>query len=332
MIVRRARALLPAAAAGAVAGCAGIQSALEPAGPAAARIATLWWLMLAATLIPAIGVIALALYAVRRARSGRGAGLGVRDDVFVLTGGAAIPLVILVALLLANVRTGARVARPPGPPELTIDVTGHQYWWEVRYPEHDVVTANEIRLPVGVPVRVRVGASDVIHSFWVPRLHGKLDMIPGRTNVTWLQASEPGVFRGQCAEFCGLQHALMAFLVVAEPPERFAAWLAARRRGPAPVEEPAAVRGREVFVEAACAHCHAVRGMPTPARTGSPGPDLTDLAARRTLAAATVPNDPGTLAAWILDPHRIKPGARMPPTPLSAADLDALLAYLGTLR
>lgn len=326
-----ARAALLAVAVG-VAGCAGVQSALEPSGPAAARIAHLWWVMLAATLVPAVLVIGMALYAVRRAQTGRGAGLGLGDTTFILVGGAAIPLAILVYLLASNVRTGAAVVQPPPEAALTVEVVGHQYWWEVRYPAHGIVTANEVHIPVDAPVHVRVTASDVIHSFWVPRLHGKIDMLPGRTNTTWLRASEPGVFRGQCAEFCGVQHALMALVIVAEPPDRFQAWLAARRAGPQPATDPAAVRGREVFVEAACAHCHAVRGLRATTATGSPGPELTDLATRRTLAAATIPNNPATLAAWILDPHGIKPGARMPPTPLSPEDLDALLAYLGTLR
>lgn len=331
MVTLAARALLLAVVA-AAAGCAGVQSALEPSGPAASRIAQLWWIMLAVTLSPAIVVIGLALYAVRRAWTGRGAGLGLSDNLFVLVGGAAIPLVILVYLLVTNVRIGAEVTRPPEEPALTVEVVGHQYWWEVRYPEHDIVTANEIHIPVGVPVRMRLTSSDVIHSFWVPRLHGKIDMNPGRTNTTWLKATEPGVFRGQCAEFCGLQHALMALLVIAQPPDRFEAWRQARRAGPAPVTDPRAARGRQVFVEAACAHCHAIRGLDTPTHTGAPGPDLTDVAARRSLAAATIPNNPGTLAAWILDPHGIKPGARMPPTALASEDLDALLVYLGTLR
>jgi cytochrome c oxidase subunit 2 len=310
-----------------------VQSALDPAGPAAASIARLWWIMLGLTGGAAVAVIALALRAVRDASRGRGT-LPPGEPAFLVVGGVLLPAAILAYLLVDTVRRGAAVSRPPGPPAFTVDVVGHQYWWEIRYADGPgpIVTANELHVPVGRTVRVRLTSADVIHSFWVPRLQGKLDMIPGQTNVTWLHAEEAGVHRGQCAEFCGTQHALMALLVIAEPPDAFAAWAAARRRPPR--EPPGALerRGREVFREARCDGCHAIADVSAPAYVGTVGPDLTHLASRRTLAAATVENTRATLAAFVAAPDRIKPGSRMPATALDPARLEALVAYLETLE
>jgi cytochrome c oxidase subunit 2 len=212
-------------------------------------------------------------------------------------------------------------------------VTGHQWWWDVRYdahvPAHRVRTANEIHIPVGQPILLKLRTSDVIHSFWVPSLHGKRDLIPGQTNTLWLQADRPGTYRGQCAEFCGHQHAHMGLLVVAEPPERFAGWQERQRQPAAEPADALARRGREVFVAGPCALCHAVRGTEAAAEVA---PDLTHLGSRLTIAAATLANTPGHLAGWIVDPQRLKPGSHMPPMSLAADDLQALLAYLGSLR
>jgi cytochrome c oxidase subunit II len=314
-------------------GCAGVQSALDPAGPGAARIGELAAFFTVVTLAASAVVIALVLYAVARARRRAHPGtLPLRDDAFILLGGFAGPAVILISFQVLSALTSAEVSRPPAEPALTVEVTGHQFWWEVRYPAFGITTANEIHIPAGVPVEVRVTASDVIHSFWVPRLHGKIDMTPGKTAVWWVQADAPGRFRGQCAEFCGLQHSLMAFWVFAEPPDAFEAWVAARRRGRPAGDDPRVERGRTVFFEAGCAHCHAVRGVNEPRFTGAVGPDLTHLASRRTLAAATVDNNRATLTAFILEPHAVKPGVRMPPTRLDSARLDALVAFLESLR
>jgi cytochrome c oxidase subunit 2 len=331
--VSRGRRLLPGSLA-ALAGCAGPQSTLDPAGPAAAHLRDLMTLFGVITVAAAALVIALLLWVVARAvrvppeRRWQPAS----ETAVIVGGGVVFPVIVLVALAVINVRAGAAVSRPPTEPRVTIEVVAHQYWWEVRYPDLGIVTANELIVPVGEPVRLVLRSADVIHSFWVPRLHGKLDHTPGHTVHWWLQADEPGVSRGQCAEYCGLQHALMGFLVVAEPPDRFEAWAAQMRALPAPPTEPLARRGREVFFEAACQHCHAIRGTVQTQHTGHPGPDLTHLATRRTLAAATVDNTPGALAAFILDPHGIKPGNRMPATPLDSERLQALVAYLGTLR
>jgi cytochrome c oxidase subunit 2 len=229
--------------------------------------------------------------------------------------------------------TDRALAHLPLQDALPIRVTAHQWWWEVLYddpqPGRIFSTANEIHVPVGRPVVVTLLADDVIHSFWVPSLHGKKDLIPGRTNVIEFRADQPGTYRGFCAEFCGLQHAFMSFDVVAMPPQEFDAW-AQHQREPAP--EPAdasARRGRELFLSGSCMLCHAVHGTPANARKA---PDLTHVATRERLAAGRIPNTPQDLAAWIADPQKIKPGVNMPAHPLPPDDLQALVAYLGTLK
>jgi cytochrome c oxidase subunit 2 len=196
-------------------------------------------------------------------------------------------------------------------------------------PPRAPTTANEIHVPVGRPVVLELRSTDVIHSFWPPNLSAKRDLIPGHENSLWLQADAPGEYRGQCAEFCGHQHAKMAFLVVAEPPDSFAGWLARQRDTAATPADSLTRRGQEVFLGSACPMCHAIGGTPAGSRVG---PDLTHLGSRRTLAAGTLPNTRGNLAGWIVNPQAIKPGAKMPPNALSPDDLQALLAYLETLR
>jgi cytochrome c oxidase subunit 2 len=233
----------------------------------------------------------------------------------------------VAALAGTMVWTMAQLAAP-GPPGLTIEVVGRRWWWEVRYPAHGVVTANEIHVPSGVDVELRLTAEDVIHSFWVPALHGKRDLIPGRVTRLRFRAAA-GVHRGQCAEFCGVQHAGMGLRVVAEPPGAFAAWLA-RERTPAaspPVGETRRA-GEAVFLTW-CVACHTVRGTPAGGRIG---PDLTHVASRRTLAAGVVPNGEGSLAAWIGDPQALKPGTLMPTLPLEASAVRALAVYLAGLK
>lgn len=192
-----------------------------------------------------------------------------------------------------------------------------------------VVTANEIHIPVGTPVVLNSTSRDVIHSFWAPNIQGKRDLIPGRLTTIWFQVDREGVFRGQCAEFCGNQHAHMAFLIVAEPPEKFQQWLRSQRRPSVEPTDGIASRGQQVFLSHTCVMCHNIRGTNAGAKNG---PDLTHIASRRTLAAGTIPNNRGYLAGWILDPQHIKPGNRMPPNPLRPDELQALLAYIETLQ
>jgi cytochrome c oxidase subunit 2 len=249
--------------------------------------------------------------------------------------GAALALTVitLIGLLVASVGTGRSIAALHASSAITIEVTGHQWWWEVTYddavPSRRVTTANEIHVPLGRPVVLKVTSRDVIHSFWAPALQGKRDLIPGYTTAIWMQVDRPGLFRGQCAEFCGLQHAHMAFDVVAEPGENFERWLEAMRQPAAAPQSAAARHGHEVFMSSRCAGCHTIQGT---AAHGQVAPDLTHLATRTTVGAGTLPNTPDHLLAWVRDSQVSKPGNQMPPNPLSVDELQALLVYLETLQ
>jgi cytochrome c oxidase subunit 2 len=329
--------------------CSGQQSALDVRGPAAARIADLWWLMLGVAAAVYLVVAALLVVLLLRRRRGEVApeASGVagvagepgvpgapdaaerRGAAWVVVGGAVLPALILTAVFAVTLRTLSALGVPPGA-DLTIRVAGRQFWWEVTYPDGGaVVTANEIHIPTGRRVRLELTSPDVIHSLWVPNLQGKTDHIPGKTTVMWLQADRPGVSRGQCAEYCGIQHTHMALLVVAQPPAEFENWLAAQRRPAVAPTDSLGRQGRDVFIALGCAYCHAVRGERT---VGLLGPDLTHFAGRRTIAAATLPNTRENLAAWVVDPQRVKPGSKMPATPLAPEQLNALLSYLESLR
>jgi cytochrome c oxidase subunit 2 len=248
-------------------------------------------------------------------------------EPFIVVAGVIVPTLILGGVFVISLRDLNALSAGGTDARLTIEVVGRDWWWEARYPG-EAVTANEIHIPAGEPVLFRVTTGDVIHSFWVPQLGPKIDMIPGRENVTWLEADRPGRYRGQCAEFCGLQHANMAFFVVAEPPDRFQGWLE-NEAAPAAPPDGQAVEGQEVFLTSTCVGCHTIRGTEAAARLG---PDLTHLAARETIAAGILPNTRENLARWITDPQSIKPGAIMPPTQLSGEELEALLDYLESLE
>jgi cytochrome c oxidase subunit 2 len=304
---------------------------LDPAGPYARDVAGLWWLFFGVcAAVYALVVAFLATGALRRApvptderRLGVAVGVAVAATVvalFVLAGAS-----FWTGRALSAVRTSENPVR--------IHVTARQWWWEARYeaptPAQLVRTANELHVPVGRPVELTLTSVDVIHSFWVPRLQGKRDLIPGHTTTLVLEADRPGVYRGQCAEFCGIQHARMAFEVVAEAPDAFDAWLARQRLPAATPRTPEQARGRQVFLAAKCPACHRLGGEPALALVG---PDLTHLASRRTIAAGTLPNTRGHRAGWIVDPQGVKPGTRMPGNPLPPDDLQALLAYLDGLE
>jgi cytochrome c oxidase subunit 2 len=240
--------------------------------------------------------------------------------------------VVLASFLAYDFAVGRDLARR-SPPALTIAVTGHQWWWEVEYqdptPSRSMVTANEIHVPTGQLIEIKLRAADVIHSFWVPSLNGKRDLIPGYVSSLWFRADTPGVYRGQCAEFCGLEHAKMAFLVVAQTPAAFSAWRSATAAPHgAPVDSGAAT-GQRVFLSSGCPLCHTVAG--TDAR-GTIGPTLSHIAARSTIAAGTLPNTREALMGWIANPQVFKPGVHMPTIPLKPAELEAVVAYLETLK
>ena len=318
----------------ALGGCGNGQSTLSPHSPASHDIAVLWWWMLGIAAAVFFGAVALLFIAwFRRARPGLPL-FGETEKVnvgLVITFGIAIPVVVLVALFgVADLwlvsKTGAPAA---GSTSMTVRVIGHQWFWEVRYPGMRAVTANEIHIPARTRVQLVGRSADVIHSFWVPELNRKIDLIPGRTNRVLLYADTPGVYRGQCAEFCGLDHAQMGMKVFADPPRRFHNWLDNMGKPAAKPATAAQRRGQQLFLSNACASCHTIRGTPA---TGDVGPDLTHLASRTTLAAATIPNTPRSLLSWIEDPQHIKPGNKMPGLNLSNSDFRAIRAYLDHLH
>jgi cytochrome c oxidase subunit 2 len=331
-VVRRRNALGLAALAMVASGCGGSQSTLAPRSRPAKDISQLWWVMLVASAVIFAVVVMLVIVAVVRRRGQRGEPVSTRPagTRLIVYGGAIIPAVVLFVLFLATVETLGPTAAAKGKSgDLRIEVTGRQWFWDVDYPDQHFRTANEIHIPVGEAVSVGLRTDDVIHSFWVPQLNRKVDMIPGQTNHVVLEADRAGVFRGQCAEFCGLQHAHMAFSVVAQPRAQFDAWLA-RQQQPAPQPANAELeQGQQVLLGSACVYCHNIQGTNA---SGHVGPDLTHLASRQSIAAGTLPLNPGTLAAWILDPQHVKPGTYMPATDLTGPRLQALIEYLMSLR
>ena len=304
-----------------------MQSALNPQGPDAAVIAEMGWVLIVGAAVVFAITMALAGYAVfvRRERAAR-----LSSRALILGGGIAFPAVTLAALLVYSLVRASDLS-VAGEGALRIEVTGHQWWWRVHYLDKsgrvDFATANEIHIPAGRPVDLTLRSADVIHSFWVPALAGKLDMIPGRANRMRLAADAPGTYRGQCAEYCGVPHGFMAFLVIAQAPAEFEAW-AARQREPAPAGARHA-QGASLFA-AHCAACHAVRGT---AAGGSRGPDLTHVGGRSTIGAGRLPMNAGTLAAWIASGQRLKPGNLMPQFEhFPDEELRALAGYLESLR
>lgn len=304
---------------------------LDPAGPAAAAIASLWWAMFGVGAVVLTVVVTLLIVALRRRR-------GTDDDSsrlgrrLVAWGGAITPALIVLGLMVYNTYISVDLEEPPSTPVTTIYVESNQWWWHVYYPDYGLTTANEIHIPAGQSVAIQLHSDDVIHAFWVPELHGKRDLMPDHMGRLWLQADRPGTYRGQCAEFCGLQHAKMQFLVIAHEPDEFAAWLEQRQASLAEIEErpegDRAFRGQQVFLGSECVYCHTIQGTNA---TGTLGPDLTHLASRRELGAGTLPNTRGHLAGWIIDSQQFKRGNLMPPMPMSGQDLMDMLIYLETL-
>jgi cytochrome c oxidase subunit 2 len=312
----------------------GEASALAPAGPQAARLAGVVWAFIAVGAVVYVTVMVALIAGLRRRDR---AAPDEKARLRIVTAAGGLTTLVLLVLLIVSVRAGHGLNPMRGAHDtVTVRVIARQWWWEFQYPgaapDQLVTTANELRIPVGRPVLIELVSRDVIHSFWVPSLHGKRDLIPGHDSTTYIQADRPGTFRGQCAEFCGAQHAKMGFLVIAQPESAFQAWLAEQRRpaGPADALASASARhGHDLFVGGTCAMCHTVAGTIAGATMG---PDLTHVASRTTLAAGTVPNVRDHLMRWIADAQAIKPGNRMPPTPLGVRDLADLLEYLETLR
>lgn len=300
-----------------------LQSALRTGSPQAEALAGLWWVYFGVLVLVFVVVMALLAGAVTGPRR------NTPGEALVAVG-VAITVVVLLALLVVSAVTGETVSAASRQAPMRVAVAGEQWWWEVRYPGTGAVLANEIRLPAGRPAEIAVSSDNVIHSFWVPGLAGKVDMVPGHPNVLALQPARPGLYRGQCAEFCGVQHGLMAFMVVVMPPAEFEDWLERQARPAPPPATAAQARGRALFLSSGCGDCHTVRGTPADGRTG---PDLTHVGSRLTLGAASLPRNVGTLAGWIANSHAIKPGNLMPAFDhFRGEDLRALAQWLEGLE
>jgi cytochrome c oxidase subunit 2 len=314
--------------------CSGNQAMFNPQGPAARSIAGLGgFLLVLSGVIWAAVMAALAVALLRRRRESDDSAETTRRLTrnVVLASGATV--ITLVGLAIATFAADRGLNSPSGPGAITVDVIGHQWWWDFQYrdvsPQDVVSSPNELHLPVGVPVVLKAQSRDVIHSFWVPNLHGKRDLIPGLVTNTWIQADTPGVYRGQCAEFCGHQHAHMAFTVVVEPMDRFLEWIRRQRQpAPAPVGTDLQ-RGHDAFMAGPCATCHTVRGTIAGSRLG---PDLTHVGSRLTIASGTLPNTREQLSSWVANPQAFKPGVRMTPNVLPPDDFAAVISYLRSLR
>jgi cytochrome c oxidase subunit 2 len=320
-----------------LAACTGRQSALDPKGPQAQTLASLYWLFFwISAVIWALVVLVLIMALLRRhaerpdplvtnPRTERRFGIVV-TSLALLTGAIVIALSVLSFSAQEQL-----FGQPAG--GLTLKVIGHQWWWEVQYQDPDpsriVTTANEIHLPVGQPVTIELTSNDVIHSFWVPSLMGKMDAIPGRDNQVQFTIEEPGTYRGQCAEFCGLQHAHMAMVVFAQSKANFESWRDQQLAAAAAPETGTRKQGEQIFLSHPCVACHTIRGTTAGGRSG---PDLTHLASRTTLGAGTLPFSRGALAAWITDPQSSKPGVHMPFIDVAPDDLQPLLDYLEGLK
>jgi cytochrome c oxidase subunit 2 len=313
-----------------LAGCSGPQSALAPAGRAAARIADLFWWMAAGAVVIWLVVVALAVYA-HHVRPGPHEER--KTTLLVIGGGAVFPTVVLAVLLSFGLAEMPGLLAPAPEGSLRIAVSGEQWWWRVRYEPPGGAPfelANEIRLPVGEAVQFLLDSPDVIHSFWIPSLGGKMDMIPGRVTRLALEPTKTGTFRGACAEYCGGPHALMNFYVVVEEPEDFARWLEHQRTPARPPAGALAARGQESFLAHGCGACHTVRGTPA---DGVVGPDLTHVGSRVSLGAGILPNEPDQFLRWVARTGDVKPGVHMPAFGmLPPLELRALAAYLEGLE
>jgi cytochrome c oxidase subunit 2 len=326
------------------AGCSGNECALNPAGIQASQISNLWWFFFLITAAVYLLVLLFLLIAIfkfwgRPAPRSDDKTLVLVEErrekrIGVVVGTATgVTVLLLFLLLMGDVFTGVSLHSLGAKVPVSIKVTGHQWWWEVRYesttPSNIVETANEIHIPVGKPIQFKLDSTDVIHSFWIPNLHGKKDMIPGHPTATWLRADRAGTYYGRCAEYCGLQHAHMRLVIVAEEPDKYDHWLAEQRKPAAEPKSNEEKHGRDVFLTSSCIMCHTIQGTVAGARLG---PGLTHVANRTMLAAGRLKNNRGSLGRWILDPQHLKPGVLMPQNQFEPADFHALLDYLEILK
>lgn len=330
---------------------AGPQNWLHPAGPVARMQLDLFMLTTYIMIFVFVVVSGLLIYAIVKFRDKSASDVGVGAAVAETAAGreedlppqfegdprleivlTIIPFILLLIMAIPTVNLNFALAAEPEGDVLDVRVIGHQWWWEFEYPDLGIVTGNELRIPTGRPIRLHVETDDVIHKFWVPRLAGKIDAIPGRVNVTWLQADEPGVYWGQCAEMCGTHHANMRLRVVALTPAEFDQWVANYGRGivaDTPEQLAAAERGRQIFETRACFACHTIEGTTA---AGKVGPNLTDFGVRYTIGAGMMENTPENLARWIADPQGVKPGSGMPRVAMSESELSDLVTFLLSLK
>ena len=325
-----------------LAACGGSQNALDSAGVQSGRIESLWWIFFWITAVIYLIVMAVLAVAIfRRKKADEKTAPETKPDAVreqwtanIIKGAVGVSVIILFTLMILSFRTGTAIntlsaERSP----IEIQITGNQWWWDVEYrdpiPSMNIRTANELHLPAGRPVKLTLQSLDVIHSFWLPNMHGKMDLIPGYKSTFFFRPDEIGTFFGQCAEFCGYQHAKMRLVVFVESQEDYEKWAAAQRAIPPPPTDPVQQRGQQIFLRSVCTQCHAVAGTTANARVG---PDLTHVSSRHFIAAASLRNVRDHLATWITDPQSIKPGVRMPMNNYTEEDLNALVTYIENLK
>ncbi|MFP5384854.1 MAG: cytochrome c oxidase subunit II [Bacteriovoracia bacterium] len=311
-----------------VSACTGkkYQSIWYPVTKTATEIKSITWFLIGISTIILLAVMILLVLSLLKNEKDNTRNPGKK---FVLWSGLIIPSVILLIMLFYSLNTTMKIREynkeTMEGEHLLIKVTGHQWWWEVEYPQYEILTANEIYVPSGRPVRFELSSKDVIHSFWIPNIHGKMDMIPGMKTYLNAKVDDPGVFRGQCAEYCGLQHSFMSLYFVAQTEEDFKKWTANRKEKITPLS----TKGKEVFFKESCHTCHAIKNTEA---MGKAGPDLTHISSRLSLGAGTISNNRNNLRMWILNSHEFKPKNRMPTYDIPAEELEALLDYLEELR
>lgn len=343
---RRLRVLLPAlgVAGLGLAGCSSAPaSVLDPAGPVAKDELNLivfsFWIMmfvLAAVFI----LLGMALWKAHRQKQREGLPPQTEGNNRLEITWTVIPVIIVIALMVPSISSTFRVGVVPAQAkDFQVTVIGHQYWWEFQYPGEGIVTADELHLPVGQEVDLEITSADVMHSFWVPRLGGKVEALPGHVNQLWLKADKTGVYPGQCAQFCGTGHADMAFKVVVDTPQQYQQWVASMKQTAATPVSAQAQQGKQLFQQN-CQSCHAINGVSQGAQVpvygteykGSMGPNLTNFGLHTGIAGDTLPNTPANLAQWIADPQAVKPGATMPRLGLNQTQINAVAAYLEGLK
>jgi cytochrome c oxidase subunit 2 len=311
-----------------VSACSGSTSAVDAHGSEARHIAGLWWLMFGLATGVYVVVAGFIIIAALRGRRGTPRRSRISQSMFIVVGGVVVPTLILLVLAVVTVTTTSAL-RKAGHNPVRIEVTGERWWWAVRYPERQITTANELHIPVGQPVEIGLESDNVVHSFWVPELAGKVDTIPGQRNLLRFTAEKAGTYLGVCAEFCGIQHAHMGFRVIAQSPGAFERWATEHAQPPREPASQLAANGALRFQRLPCAGCHTIRGTQA---HGTVGPDLTDFGSRATIGAGAVENTTGNLSRWVQHAQAVKPGALMPDLSLSTDDVRALVAYLESLR